>query len=90
MKAFQAEQQATKVRKRRQVLGGAALTVGEARKNVKELERGPKQLRTAPTTRTTRRQKRPATPDAPKEWSEDSSSDGSSDVSSCIVCEPLE
>jgi hypothetical protein len=88
--AFQAEQQVSRARKRRRALGGQALTVGEANAKKKELEEGGTQGRKAPTTRQTQSRKRPATPDSPEESLEDSSSDDSSGISSCIICEAHE
>ena len=88
--AFEAEQHGNRARKRRRALGGEALTVGQAKQKVKELEQGHKQRQTRSTTRSAKTHKRPATPDSSEESFEDISDSDLSDISSCIVCEPLE
>ena len=85
--AFLAEQQAKHGGKRRRVLGGAALTVGNAKEKTKAKEKGSSKPRIAPATRNTRSRKRPATPDSPEESSAYPSDSDSSYISECIALE---
>jgi hypothetical protein len=85
--AFEAQQNASRPRKRHQALGGQALTVGEANAKIKRLEGGGTQAQKARTTQKTQTRKRPATPDSTEESFDESSSEELSDISSCIVCE---
>ena len=84
--AFEAQQNASRPRKRRRALGEQALTVGEANAKIKRLEGGT-QAQKARTTQKTQTRKRPATADSTEELFDESSSEELSDISSCIVCE---
>jgi hypothetical protein len=88
-KAFRLEQGGNRPRKKRRALGGQVLTCGEARARMTGLEMGGTEPSVTATTRQTRRQKRPTTPDNLDETWKELSDEESSDISSCIICAPL-